>query len=108
MHDSQAGLAGLIGPCSEDSRERPFPYADSSGIGLDDAGQDLDQGRLARPVSAHEAVHLSAIDSEAHVDQCQRRTERLGDAVEAQGRALRLDPAYGQDEPPQAAVYAAT
>jgi len=50
-------------------------------------------------------MHLSSCDREAYVDERPRRTERLGDAVEAQGRALRLDLAFGQDAP-QAAVYA--
>jgi hypothetical protein len=51
-------------------------------------------------------MHLSSCDREAYVDERPRGTERLGDAVEAQDRALRLDQTYGQDAP-QAAVYAA-
>ena len=53
-----------------------------SALGLVDARQDLDQGRLAGPVLADEAVGLAPVQLDVAVDQRLHSAERLGRMLE--------------------------
>ena len=50
-----AELTCLARVCDGD---RPAVDCDLAGVGLEDPGDDLDQGRLAGPIVADERVHL--------------------------------------------------
>ena len=53
---------------------------------LVDAGEDLDQRRLAGAVVAEEAMDLAGIDLDVDVAERDHRAEMLGDAAELDGR----------------------
>ena len=55
-------------------------------VGRMDAGQDLDQRRLARPVLADQAVHLAAPDRPFDPVERHRPAEPLAHAGEAEER----------------------
>jgi hypothetical protein len=57
---------------------------DRAGRGLVDAGEDVDEGRLARAVVSHERDDLSGMDVELDVGKRRHRAEALGDSAEAQ------------------------
>jgi len=57
---------------------------DRAGIGLVDAGQDLDDGRLARPVLADQRHHLAGAQIKRHIEERLHPRKGLGDAVQAQ------------------------
>ena len=56
--------------------------ADGAGVGLVDAGDDLDQRRLAGAVLAEQRMHLAGADVEADPVQRAHAGKRLGDLVE--------------------------
>ena len=56
--------------------------ADLAGIGGVDAGEDLDQRRLAGAVLAEQRMHLAAPDVEVDVVERQRAGEALGQAAD--------------------------
>ena len=47
----------------------PAAQPHAPAIGLRDAAQDLQQGRLARPVTTDNAQHFAALDLKAHITQ---------------------------------------
>jgi hypothetical protein len=53
-----------------------------------DAGDALDQRRLAGAVVADEGHHLSGVHMEVHLVQGLDRTEVLGDPTQLQNRAV--------------------
>src|SRR5262245_34100978 len=59
-----------------------------------DAGQDLDQGRLARPVLAAEGVDLACAHVEMDVLERLDPAEMLGDAPRLQPRRVFAGPAH--------------
>jgi hypothetical protein len=62
--------------------EPPALPAELAVVGSHDAGEDLQQRRLAGAVLADHAVHLAGLDAEAHVGQRANGAERLGDVLE--------------------------
>ena len=52
---------------------------DAAGVGLDDAGDDLDERRLARPVLAEQGVDACGVDAYVDRPQHPRVAERLLD-----------------------------
>ena len=56
--------------------------ADGAGVGLVEAGDDLDQRRLAGAVLAEQRMHLAGADVEADPVQRAHAGKRLGDLVE--------------------------
>ena len=69
------------------------PEADRGAVDQDlavgrlvDAGEDLDQRRLAGAVVAEEAMDLAGIDLDVDVAERDDRAEMLGDAAELDGR----------------------
>ncbi len=75
------GETVCLGVARTPERDRLAVDLDRSGIGAQDAGEDLDERRLAGTVGAEEGVHLSR--SNLQIDGAQRhhRAERLGDGV---------------------------
>ena len=71
----QALVAGVGG-----GAERHLLAVDGDGAGVvvQDAGQDLDQGRLAGAVGPEERVHLAGGDRQVDPTQGDHRPERLG------------------------------
>jgi hypothetical protein len=53
-----------------------------------DAGNALDQRRLAGAVVAHQRHHLTGVHVEVHLVQGQHRTEVLRDPAQLQNRAV--------------------
>ena len=60
-------------------RHRPAVDLDDAGIAVDEAGEDLDQRRLAGAVGADQPVHLARQDVERDALQRLRAAEALGD-----------------------------
>ena len=60
--------------------DRPAVEQDLAGVGLVDARQDLDQGRLAGAVLAEQRMDLAATDVEVDVIERQRRGEALDES----------------------------
>src|SRR5207237_903040 len=60
-------------------------------VGLEDAGDDLDQRRLAGAVVADDRVHLAVAELEIRLAQRDHAAEMLGDCarLEQRGRGLR-------------------
>src|SRR5262245_34861363 len=58
----------------------------AAGIGRVDAGEDLDQGRLARAVLADQAMHLARLDRPVDRVERDRAAEALADAGKRQER----------------------
>ena len=56
--------------------------AEDAGVALVDAGHDLDQGRLAGAVLAHQGVDRAAVDDERAGLQREHRPESLGDLAQ--------------------------
>src|SRR5437667_118239 len=54
----------------------------SAAVGAVDAGEDLDQRRLARAVVAEKAVHFAGPQSQGHAVQRDHRAEELADVFE--------------------------
>jgi hypothetical protein len=71
----------------------PLP-ADGAAVAAVDAGQNLDQGRFARAVLAHDRMHLARQDGQAAVRQGRDAAEGLGDAGHLQKR-------FGHGQGPQ-------
>ena len=59
----------------------------SPRVGLDEAGEDADEGRLARAVGADEAVHLAGQDRERNAFQRLRAAEGLSQTALADDEA---------------------
>ena len=69
-----------------------FPAkAHAAGIGLDHAGDDLDQRRLAGAVLAQHGVDLAALAGEVDALQGAHTAIALGDAGQCEEGTLRLD-----------------
>ena len=64
----------------------PAQQAEDAGVAAVDAGDDLDQRRLARTVLADEGVDGARLDPEGARAQGGHRTEGLGDVLEDQRR----------------------
>ena len=64
----------------------PALHPDLSRIAVLDAGQDLDEGRLAGAVLSHEGVDLAGVKGERHVVERLRHVEALGEAAHLQHR----------------------
>jgi hypothetical protein len=60
---------------------RPAVQGDGPGVGLVESGQDVHEGRLARPVLADQRQHLAAPDLQGHVVAGQDAGKALGDAL---------------------------
>jgi hypothetical protein len=66
--------------------ERRAVEQDLAGIGADDAGQDLDQRRLAGPVLAEQRQNLAPVELEVDGVAGERAAEALGDPAKRQDR----------------------
>jgi hypothetical protein len=60
---------------------------DAAGVGLVEAAEDLDQGRLAGAVVADQPQHLAPAEAEVHVAQGGDPAEPLGHVLDPQGLA---------------------
>ena len=58
--------------------------------------QQLDRGRLARPVGPEEADDLARLDAHREVDQCDGPTVALGQPVGLDDRRVRVERAHGR------------
>lgn len=63
----------------------------TAGIGTMNTGEDLDQGRLARPVFTHQPVNRSGLDPQVDAVQRTGGAEALADAPQVQGRWYRCN-----------------
>ena len=61
---------------------------DPAGVGLVEAADDLDQGRLAGAVVADQAEHLAPVQAQVDVGQGGDPAEALGDVLDPQGLAV--------------------
>ena len=68
--------------------DRPGDLELPAGVGRVDAGQDLDERRLPRPVAAEQGVDLAPFDVEAHVGEGAGAGERLRQCADAQDGAV--------------------
>ena len=80
------GDAGGERRLRRDHRERAAVELQAAGVGLIDAGQDLDQGRLAGAVLADQGRDLARVELEAHAVQRLHARERLADAGKLEDR----------------------
>jgi hypothetical protein len=72
------GVGGGLGP------KRVAGERDLAGVGLIDAGQDLDEGGLARAVFTEQRMDLSRPDGEIHAVEGDHTGEALADAAEGE------------------------
>nr|WP_250279768.1 hypothetical protein [Frankia sp. Cppng1_Ct_nod] len=72
---------------------------DRAGVGRADAGEALEQGRLAGAVAAEQCVDGALADAQRRVRQGSRGAEPLGDGQRLQdGRRLRCDRSHPRDQ----------
>ena len=64
---------------------------DFAHLGAVFAGEDFDQGRLARPVLTDKRVNLTMLDREAHIVDSDLARERLGDPTKLEQRGASAD-----------------
>ena len=99
MNDLDAVLAGLDRPMQDELRPL-HPHGSVTRAEI--AGDDLDQGRLAGAVVAHQSDHLPGVEGQRNVVQCVNGAEMLGDVFQFQDRhagALPLDRPAGSRLP---------
>ena len=94
MHDADAGAVGV------GRRARPIGLPvenDLAFVGGIDAGQQVDQRRLARAVLAEQHVPLAARDVERNVAQRDDAGKALADALHRQDRIVHRAPAASDE-----------
>ncbi len=71
--------------------ERLAVNTQTAGIGTMNTGENLDQGRLARPVFTHQPVNRSGLDLKVYAIQRLGGAKALADTLQVQGRWHRRD-----------------
>ena len=74
VDDRDPGVAGVGRAVEEDL---PAVHEDRAGVRRMDSGEDLDEGRLAGAVLAHESVYLAGEEVDRHVLERLHGAERL-------------------------------
>jgi hypothetical protein len=80
-HQPGLGRRGVIGGDGDVARRD-----DPARVAVVDAGQDLDERRLPRPVASDEGMDLAGQDVEGDVVERSGSGECLGQVIDAQGR----------------------
>jgi len=70
-------------------------HEDPARVGLVEAAEDLDEGRLAGPVVADQAQHLAPAQVQVDVTEGGDAAEALGDVLDPEGLAARTARAGG-------------
>jgi hypothetical protein len=86
VHRGDADAQGGVRTCK---RDRLAVEQDLAGVGAVDAGQELDQRRLAGSVLPEQDVNLAGPHVEVHVCQCLDTWERLRQSSSREDGTLR-------------------
>ena len=84
MHEGEAQRLARLRPEPAAADPRPNRRDAPAGLRRVEAGEDLDERRLARTIAAEQPVHLAAAHGEIDIVERERPAEALGELFDNQ------------------------